>query len=454
MGKKLSRDSFFVASRDMFWNRGTYFGIAGHVCCIAANFLESRDIFWNRGTNIQKQAAATAASRVLRAASRCKACPKTTRTMTGRHLASTCHPPRRRRLWSSGMSTITVVAGLTTRMTMDTLAVLLRTGEPSQVLTKEKLLRSRAQHCNLVSPNHSHALLQIPDSPAPRRCSRCHPRTLCRVRGSFSSCMRIKHPFSVRSAPLAQALSGFTDELCDGPVARQFASQTDASSTQRVMRMAPGTGIVPVELPLHATEVSVFARTILDGFEAAKRTQYSCIWTLPGGGQVSATGFRNYKRVHAKAHLPNAQQRHTCILDIGDASAHQSSQLLLQLGLVMPSLHTVLLFCYKTFPSLRVAHCHLLRQDDCNARFQWHTDNTPGDFSAAVAHAMRKTFVFNLTHTRTSMQLRNRDPFVFGRPGCGALFDSSLEHRTYSAEKGTLKLTVFMYDPIVYGNGD
>ena len=40
---------------------------------------------------------------------------------------------------------------------MDTLAVLLSTGEPSQVLTKEKLLWSRAQHCSLVSPNHPHA---------------------------------------------------------------------------------------------------------------------------------------------------------------------------------------------------------------------------------------------------------------------------------------------------------
>lgn len=374
--------------------------------------------------------------------------------MTGRRLASTRHPLRRRCLWSIGMSLITVVAGLTTRMTMDTLAVLLRTGEPSQVLTKEKLIWSRAQHCSLVSPNHSHALLQIPDSPAPRRCSRCHPRTLCRVRRSFSSCMRIKHPFSVRNAPLAQALSGFTDEICDGPVARQFTSQTDASSNLRVMRMAPATGIVPVELPLHATEVSVFARTILEGFDAARKTQYSCIWTLPGGGQVSATGYRNYKRVHARAHLPTAQQRHTCILDIGDASAHQSSQLLLQLGLVMPSLHIVLLFCYKTCPSLRVAHCHLLRQDDCNARFNWHTDNTPGDFSAAVACAMRKTFVFNLTNTCTSMQLRNRDPFFFERPGSGALFDSSKEHRTHSAVKGTLKLTVFMYDPKLYGNED
>ena len=174
----------------------------------------------------------------------------------------------------------------------------------------------------------------------------------------------------------------------------------------------------------------------------------------PGGGQVSATGYRNYKRVHARAHLPTAQQRHTCILDIGDASAHQSSQLLLQLGLVMPSLHIVLLFCYKTCPSLRVAHCHLLRQDDCNARFNWHTDNTPGDFSAAVACAMRKTFVFNLTNTCTSMQLRNRDPFFFERPGSGALFDSSKEHRTHSAVKGTLKLTVFMYDPKLYGNED
>lgn len=267
--------------------------------------------------------------------------------------------------------------------------------------------------------------------------------------------MRINHPFSVRSAPLAQALSGFTDELCAGPVAGQFPSQTDASSThQRVMRTAQGTGINPVQLPLDATEVSVFAQTILAGFEAAKKTQYSCIWTLPGGGQVSATGFRNYKRVHAKAHMPNAQQRHTCILDIGDASAHHSSQLLLQLGLVMPCLHIVLLFCYKTCPSLRVAHCHLLRQDDCNARFSWHTDNTPGDFSAAVARAMQKTFVFNLTNTQTSMQLRDRDPFFFARPGSGALFDSSLEHKTHSAEKGTLKLTVFMYDPKLYANED
>ena len=30
---------------------------------------------------------------------------------------------------------------------------------------------------------------------------------------------------------------------------------------------------------------------------------------------MSATGYRNYKRVHARAHLPTAQQRHTCILD-------------------------------------------------------------------------------------------------------------------------------------------
>ena len=120
----------------------------------------------------------------------------------------------------------------------------------------------------------------------------------------------------------------------------------------------------------------------------------------------------------------------------------------------MPCLHIVLLFCYKTCPSLRVAHCHLLRQDDCNARFSWHTDNNPGDFSAAVARAMQKTFVFNLTNTQTSMQLRDRAPFSFARPGSGALFDSSLEHKTHSAGKGTLKLTVFMYDPKLYADED
>ena len=130
--------------------------------------------------------------------------------------------------------------------------------------------------------------------------------------------------------------------------------------------------------------------------------------------------------------------------------AHKSSHYLLSLCLVMPALRDILLFCYEKCPSLRVAHCHILRQASEHARFAWHIDNDPGDFDSKITRYVKKTFVFNLTSSHTSMRLKGGEEFFFEEPGVGAFFDSAVDHKTEKADVNTLKLAVFMYDPNEY----
>ena len=245
-------------------------------------------------------------------------------------------------------------------------------------------------------------------------------------------------------AVAAPALAQASPHLPEAPQVPALV-QVAACPAKRI----PRPKITRVKLPLIASQISDLAETIRDGFSRAQRrnSKSACVWILPDKSILYANGFSWYSNVHADVHNTAQQRKNTCILNVGDHEAHKSSHYLLSLCSVMPALGVILRFCYKKCPSLRVAHCHILRQASEHARFAWHTDNDPGDFESKITRSVKKTFVFNLTSSHTSMQLQGEEEFFFKKPGVGALFDSAVVHKTVKADDKTLKLAVFMYDP-------
>lgn len=214
-------------------------------------------------------------------------------------------------------------------------------------------------------------------------------------------------PSPAVAAPAPAQASTHLAEAPPAPALMQVA----ARPAKRILRSQ----ITRVKLPLSASQISELADTICEGFSKAQTrgSKSACVWILPDKSILYANGFNRYSNVHADVHNTTQQRKNTCILNVGDHEAHKSSHYLLSLCLVMPALRDILRFCYEKCPSLLVAHCHIVKQACEHARFAWHTDNDPGDFESKITRSVKKTFVFNLTSSHTSMQLKGGEEFFF-----------------------------------------
>jgi hypothetical protein len=189
--------------------------------------------------------------------------------------------------------------------------------------------------------------------------------------------------------------------------------------------------IRPVSMPAPAAERLHDA--LVRGVAAAASTPHSIILALGGPEPLGFNGWGSYDSVRDARHDPLEQSKTTCLLYRGEPG------MLERLRYGLPGFDAVARLVADEAPGFKIAFVHVLLQSSAQATFAWHRDNETEGYGR-----VRKTLVVLLSDTLSSMQVKGKAPFQYGRRGSGALFGADEVHRSGAASPGTVKVAVML----------
>ena len=189
--------------------------------------------------------------------------------------------------------------------------------------------------------------------------------------------------------------------------------------------------------------------SMCEGVAAAQKSEASANLLLHMKGRLySFHGFGTYQFVRSPVHQPLEQKKVAILLYRGEPG------LLLTLRQELPGFNALCTFAELHCSEMEVAFVHALFQTSPQACWDWHTDNETKGYER-----VKRTLVVQLSNTISEMEIMDDDGRVhtlrYGQGGA-VLFDSNARHRSGTATRGTIKMTLMMRwrkRSSGYGNG-
>ena len=197
------------------------------------------------------------------------------------------------------------------------------------------------------------------------------------------------------------------------------------------------TDIAFVQLHFDVIEARRLHTSICKGVAAAKKSSASASLLLQmKGRQYSFHGFGTYQIVRSRVHKPLEQKKVAILLYRGEPG------LLHTLRQELPGFGALCTFAELHCPGLDVAFVHALFQSSSQACLDWHTDTGTKGYER-----VQKTLVVQLSDTLSAMEIVDGDGRVHTLTydqGTAIIFDSKSRHRSGTATRGTIKMTLMM----------
>ena len=173
------------------------------------------------------------------------------------------------------------------------------------------------------------------------------------------------------------------------------------------------------------------------GVAAAQKSEASANLLLHMKGRLySFHGFGTYQFVRSPVHQPLEQKKVAILLYRGEPG------LLPTLRKELPGFNALCTFAELHCAEMEVAFVHALFQTSPQACWDWHTDTGTKGYER-----VKRTLVVQLSNTISEMEIMDKDGRVhtlsYGQGGA-VLFDSNARHRSGTATRGTIKMTLMM----------
>ncbi|GMH81953.1 hypothetical protein TrVE_jg7744 [Triparma verrucosa] len=149
---------------------------------------------------------------------------------------------------------------------------------------------------------------------------------------------------------------------------------------------------------------------------------------------ISFSGFDTYNKIVAD-HDAAAQRKYTTMLRVTE---------LPNLVKYLDGFKGVYDVAKSYAGGFELLDMHVLQQSSAQAIFSWHVDTEQ-------SNKIVLSQVFNLTPTKTSMQVAGYNELEYGGQGSGKMFLSNAHHRSGYAEDGTVKIA-FFWGYVAYSN--
>lgn len=204
------------------------------------------------------------------------------------------------------------------------------------------------------------------------------------------------------------------------------------------------------QLHFNVLEARRLHTSMCEGVAAAQKSEAHANLLLHLKGRLySFHGFGTYQSVRSPVHQPLEQKKVAILLYRGEPG------LLLTLRQELPGFNALCTFAELHCSEMEVAFVHALFQTSPQACWNWHTDTGTKGYER-----VKRTLVVQLSNTISEMEIMDNDgrvhTFSYDQGGA-VLFDSNVRHRSGTATRGTIKMTLMMRwrkRPSGYRNGN